>query len=64
MRTFKDHSSFENEVRSLLRNAGYRNAFHNSEDIDNIFVNMKKSLSEFDTIVTGSKHSFENFCDL
>ena len=58
-------ASFENEIRTLLRNAGYRNAFHSSElNIDNVILNVKKSSSEFDAIIAGDKDSFGKFCDL
>lgn len=52
------------EVRSLLRNAGYRNLYSSEDHIADVFVSSTQSSSKYDAIVTGSKHNFESFCDL
>jgi len=55
--------NFEGEVRNILVGAGYRNLFYSKNNMNGVFVNMGKTSSEFDAIVTGSKNSFGNFCD-
>ena len=56
-------SNLENDSWLTLERAGYRNAFVDTANIGNTFVNVNKFSSEYDAFVIGSKHSFEYFSD-
>ena len=56
-------SNFERAIQDGLYHAGYRSMYVDADVINSVVVKNQKSPAEFDAIVRGNKHSFDNFCD-